>query len=168
MPQLSGFHPVVNKLWTIQRSYGLDLSLFGIGTFITFFQQKQGTNALEYEYGNRLTGFIMILGWAAQVYGADMKRYTIAEELRQRGLFKPVSKDAVTTKKKDDDEEDNAFFYPALKKTESKIFFYLLIHPVISGVLFAMGMRNFLPELAGLVDEWYKNESGAGITFNII
>lgn len=124
------------RLWRFEVGRGLDVGVFGLGSYYAFFAPKPGTNPLDYVYTSRWVGVVILAAWAAQGFGAWMKRWPLHQRLSQRAT-------------------DPALRSP-LKDAQNQIFCFTCWHALISGMMFFAGAVNLLPELRNLdhVDHW--------------
>lgn len=119
--------------------HGINIGMFGFFSWSLFFTPAKGSNPLDYFYNSKIAGLLMLLAWTAQLAGAYLKRYPFQNRLGAPPEPNP--------KEQNDTDEEKSSLHPVYSKQESKIFFFMMMHPIISGMLFGMGCSNIFPEL---------------------
>ncbi len=131
----------IQRIWRILTDHGLNAGLCGFFSWSLFFTPSTGSNPLDYAYNSSLSGLLMLSAWFAQLAGAWLKRFPL-----QQRLGEPVKE------KVSEDDEDKSSLHPVIAPKQSQITFYLVMHPIISGLLFAMGFSNLFPNLMSASD----------------
>ncbi len=127
----------LTRVWKFQAGRGLDVGVFGLGSYFAFLAPKRGSNPMDYVYESRWAGAIMLAAWAAQGVGAWLKRAPLQRRLAERAA--------------------EPGFRSPLQTAETQIFIFTGWHAIISGILFFAGMPNLFPELRALNDktDWW-------------
>ena len=117
----------LTRLWRFEAGRGLDLGVFGVGSYFAFFAPRAGTKPLDYLYESRWAGAILLAAWAAQGLGAWLKRAALHERLSKV----PPEPGAET---------------PAQRLT-GPLFVFVGWHMILSGMIFFAGVVNLVPEV---------------------
>jgi hypothetical protein len=119
--------PWFRRIWRFESGRGADVGTFGLGSYYFFFPPLPGTNPLDYQF-SRGVGALLLAAFAAQVAGAWLKR----PALQARAAAAPATPG-----------EDRG----------AKIFFFMLMHPIVFGMLFFAGAASAFPGLARRVEQ---------------
>ncbi len=131
------------KVWRFSSDYGLNIGIFGFFSWSFLFSPARGSNPLDYYYNSKAAGFVMTAAWFSQLAGAYLKRFPF-----QNRLGVPVEIHV-----KDDDKERSSL-HPLYAEQESKIFFFMLMHPLISGLLLGTGISNIFPQFRNASEQF--------------
>lgn len=136
---------IIHISWRFLTGHGINLAMLGAGSWVFFFRPAGGSNPLDYVFESRAAGWILLLAWGCQVAGAWLKRFPLQKRLESIKVKLPV--------KEEDDEDEPSSLHPLIKRKESQIFFFMMMHPVISGMVFGFAFSNLFPVLRGGVDD---------------
>ena len=117
----------LTRIWKFQAGRGLDLGVFGLGSYYAFFAPKSGTRPLDYVYQSRWVGAVILSAWAAQGLGAWLKRTPLQSRWAERA-------------------GDPGWKSPR-ETAEGQIFIFTGWHALMSGIFFFTGITNLLPGL---------------------
>ena len=138
-------HQTFVKLWHFFSDHGINAGIFGFFSWSFLFSPARNSNPLDYNYNSICAGFVMVAAWFAQLAGAYLKRFPF-----QKRLGEPP--EVITAS--DDEDEEKSSLHPLYAPQESKIFFFMLMHPIITGVLLGMGFSNIFPQLRNATDHF--------------
>jgi len=142
------------RFWKFLTGLGSSLGLSGTGSYFLFFAPRPGTAPLDYVFSSRWVGAVMVLAWVFQIAGAWLKRFSLQKRFESIPL--PAVKNVPPEDDDDREKSSGPSFHPAVSRAGMQITFYMIMHPVISGLLLSFGLHNLFPGLGTKALSWFN------------